>query len=225
MIQTVFLDIDNTLLDFNECANVSAGKAFRDLNLDYHDGVFPVFTEENDKLWLKIEKGTITREELHKLRWCNIFERLQMDADGILMEKLFLHYIEESPVLMSGALELLTYLFPKYTVCLASNASEKRQTKRLAQTPIPPLVHHIFLSETMGTPKPEKGFFDACFARLPEASPETSIIIGDSLSADIAGGINAGLKTCWFNPHHLPAPNDYTIDYIVHSLEEIQTIL
>ncbi len=225
MIQTIFLDIDNTLLDFNECARLSTIKALREMNLTYHDGIFTVFNEENDKLWLKIEDGTLSREELHKLRWCNIFERLQMDADGILMEKLFLHYIEESPVLMPGALELLTYLSPKYTVCLASNASEKRQTKRLSQTPIPPLVHHIFLSETMGAPKPEKGFFDACFARLPDASPETSIIIGDSLSADISGGTNAGLITCWFNPNRLAAPETYKIDYIVHSLAEICDII
>ena len=225
MIQTVFLDIDNTLLDFNECANVSAGKAFRDLNLDYHDGVFPVFTEENDKLWLKIEKGTITREELHRIRWQLIFDRLQIDADGTLMEKLFLRYIEESLVLMDGALDLLTYLSSKYTVCLASNAPEQQQLNRLARTPILPLVDHVFLSETLGAAKPEKAFWDACFANLADGTPESSIMIGDSLSADISGSIDYGMKTCWFNPNHLPAPESNKIDYIVHSLAEIQDIL
>ncbi len=225
MIQTVFLDIDNTLLDFNECAKVSTQKSFRDMKLDYHDGVFPVFIEENDKLWLKIEDGSLSREELHKIRWQLIFERLQMDADGILMEKFFLHYIEESPVLMSGALDLLTYLSPKYTVCLASNAPEKQQIKRLAHTPIPPLVDHIFLSETMGAAKPEKDFWDACFAHLAGASPESSIIIGDSLSADISGGTAYGLKTCWFNPAGLPLPDGVLIDYMVTSLSEIKKIL
>ncbi len=225
MIQTVFLDIDNTLLDFNECAKASSMKAFRDLNLTFHDEVFPVFIEENDKLWLKIEDGSLTREELHKIRWQLIFDRLQIDADGVLMEKLFLHHIKESPVLMSGALDLLTYLSPKYTVCLASNAPEQQQLKRLAHTPIPPLVDYIFLSETLGAAKPEKAFFDACFARLLGASPETSIIIGDSLTADISGGMAYGMKTCWFNPKHLPHPPEYNIDYVVHSLVEIQKIL
>ena len=225
MIQTVFLDIDNTLVDFNECAKVSAQKAFHDLNLAYHDGVFTTFIEENDKLWLKIEEGTITREELHRVRWQLIFNRLQMDADGTLMEKLFLKYIEESLVLMPGALELLSYLASKYTVCLASNAPEKQQMKRLANTPILPYVDHVFLSETLGAAKPEKGFFDACFRCLPNASAETSIMIGDSLSADIAGGVSYGMKTCWFNPHHLPLPTAYNIDYVVHSLAEIQDIL
>lgn len=225
MIKTVFLDIDNTLLDFNECANVSAQKAFRDLNLTYHEGVFPVFTEENDKLWLKIEDGTITREELHRVRWQLIFDRLQIDADGILMEKLFLDYIKESPVLMAGALELLTYLSPRYTVCLASNAPEQQQLKRLAHTPILPFTDHIFLSEALGAAKPEKAFWDACFAQLSDASPETSIIIGDSLTADIIGGAGYGLKTCWFNPNHLPLPTDCKIDYVVHTLAEIKNIL
>ncbi len=225
MIQTVFLDIDNTLLDFNECAKVSAQKAFRDMKLEYHDGVFPVFIEENDKLWLKIEDGTLSREELHRIRWQLIFDRLQIDADGISMEKLFLQYIEESLVLMDGALDLLTYLSSRYTVCLASNAPEQQQLKRLARTPIPPLVDHVFLSETLGAVKPEKAFWDACFAQLPGATPENSVIIGDSLSADIRGSISYGMKACWFNPNHLPAPEAYKIDYIVHSLSEIQNIL
>ncbi|MBQ2696423.1 MAG: YjjG family noncanonical pyrimidine nucleotidase [Clostridia bacterium] len=225
MIKTVFLDIDNTLFDFDECARLATVKAFREMGLPYQDDFFPVFMEENDKLWQEIEKGTLTREELHRVRFCRILKRLNIDADGIVMENLFLRYIEDPPVLIPGALELLAYLSPKYTLCLASNASEKRQKKRLAPSGILPFIDKIFLSESLGVPKPEKAFFDACFACLPGAGPETSIIIGDSLTADVLGGINSGMKTCWFNPKGLPLPETYSVDYTVASLKEIQKIL
>lgn len=225
MINTVFLDIDNTLLDFDECARQATIKSFRDLGLTYRDEYFPVFTEENDRLWQEIENGTLTREELHRIRWQCILDRVGVKANGIMVEERFLHYIEDPPAMIPGALDLLAYLAPKYTLCLASNASHKRQEKRLAPTGILPFIDEVFLSETIGIPKPEKGFFDACFARLTDASPETSVIIGDSLTADIAGGVACGMKTCWFNLKHLPIPADMPIDYIVHSLGEIKAFL
>ncbi len=225
MINTVFLDIDNTLLDFDECARQATIKSFHDMGLTYRDEYFPVFIEENDKLWVEIENGTLTRAELHRIRWQRILDRVGVEANGTMVEELFLRYIEDPPAMIPGALELLSYLSPKYTLCLASNASQRRQEKRLAGTGILPFVDEIFLSETMGVPKPEKGFFDACFARLSGASPESSIIIGDSLTADIAGGIAYGMKTCWFNLKHQPAPADMPIDYIVHSLDEIKAFL
>ncbi len=225
MIQTVFLDVDNTLLDFNENARLSMEKSFQDTGLTFRPEMFPTFISVNDRLWLEIEKGTLTRERLHEIRWEIVFSELSIDYDGKAFEKIFLHHIATSPKTIDGAMDLLRYLYPKYTVCLASNAPVEQQTKRLSHTDIPAFVHHTFISEDLGYAKPEKGFFDACFARLSDANAETSIIIGDSLSADIRGGVTSGIKTCWYNPEHKPAPADMKIDYIVHTLSEIKNIL
>ena len=225
MIKTVFLDVDNTLMDFSECARLAMIKGFAEAGLSYSEEMFPVFTTINNGLWEDIEKGKLTRDELHEIRWVRIFNALGISTDGKAFEKCFLNHLCEAPGLMPGALRLLEYLAPRYTLCLASNASQAQQMKRLAHSGILPFVQEVFLSESLGVPKPEKEFFDICFSRLPGAVPEESIIIGDSLTADMKAGITCGIKTCWFNPDMLPAPAEYKIDYVVHSLLEIKQIL
>ena len=224
MIKTVFLDIDNTLLDFNECANVSAQKAFRDLNLTYHEGVFPVFTEENDKLWLKIEDGTITREELHRVRWQLIFDRLQIDADGILMEKQFKHYINTVAITIDYANEILEYLSSKYKVYATSNATYEQQISRLKNADFDKYFSGYFISERVGFEKPSKEFFDGCFSSLPYSVDEVTMI-GDSPTADIKGGVKYGLDTIWFNHRGESLPDDIKPKFTVNHLKEIENIL
>ncbi len=225
MIQTVFLDIDNTLLDFNENARLAAMAAFSDAGLSFDDAIFPTFLEVNDLLWRQIETGELTRKKLHEIRWSMILEKWHIDYDGKVLEQLFLNHITDTAIPMEGAMDLLSYLYPKYTVCLASNASFKPQMGRLAHTEIPDFVHHIFLSETLGFAKPDPGFFDACLKKLPGAAAETSLFIGDSLSADIAGAAAFGMKTCWFNPKKEPAPKGLAIDFQVERLADIKNIV
>ena len=225
MIRTVFLDVDNTLMDFNECAHLAMQKTFCEAGLSFQEEMFPVFIETNDALWHEIEKGNLTRDELHQIRWVRVFERLGIAYDGVVFEKMFLRHLETTPALIPGALELLAYLSKKYTLCLASNASYKPQTKRLEHSGLLPFVHHVFISEVMGVSKPKKGFFDICFSQIPGATPEESMMIGDSLHADIGGAVAYGMKTCWFNFYNQPAPENLRVDYIVSSLDEIKEFL
>lgn len=79
----------------------------------------------------------------------------------------------------------------------------------------------IFISETIGCEKPAKEFFDYCFEGIDGFSKENAIIIGDSLTSDIRGGINSGIKTMWYNPHRLDNSTDIKPDFEVHSFEEV----
>ena len=88
-----------------------------------------------------------------------------------------------------------------------------------------PYFDHCFISEEMGCAKPERVFFDKVAEAIPDFDPRDALVIGDSLSSDILGGINAGLDTCWFNPKGKPAPDELEITYIVRSLKEIKSIL
>ncbi len=222
MIHSVFLDFDYTLFDFNVYVRLAAKSAFSEAGLVYDDTIFPIFLAVNDMLWQQIEKGELTREQLHQVRWKTILERAHIDYDGVALEQLFLQHITDTAIPMEGAMDLLAYLYPKYTLCLATNASVKPQMGRLRHTDIPKFIHHIFISETLGFAKPAPGFFDACFANLPGATPETSLFIGDSLTADISGAIAYGMKTCWFNPAKKTAPKEMQIDFKVAHLKEIQ---
>lgn len=225
MITNVLIDVDNTLLDFNKCAEEAIKICFSKWNIAYSDKVFPVFLEVNDSLWQKIETGEMDKKTLYQLRWKTIFEKLGIDINGPVFEQEFRNVFSDSKEAVDGAYEILDYLSKKYAVSVASNASYRQQIKRLTNADMMKYLTNIFNSEQIGYPKPEKKFFDACFERLGNIPKEEVIIIGDSLSADIDGGAAYGIKTLWFNYAEISVPKNVKSDFIVNSLEEIKNIL
>lgn len=225
MIKTVLLDVDNTLLDFNLCADESMHIVADKMGIVLPDNIFEVFHGINTVLWHDIEKGKLTRDELHKIRWNMVFDKVNIKADGIGFEKLFVSTLHESAVPVVGAKELLEYLHGKYQLCVASNAAEQQQLSRLKKADMLKYMEHLFVSEKIGAPKPSANFFDACISALGDVRLDEIMMIGDSLSADIIGAHDYGLKTCWYNHEKTDTPPDICADYIVNSLDEIKAIL
>lgn len=224
-IKAVFLDIDNTLLDFNKCSELAMQKAFAEHGLEYIEKVFPTFLNVNDGLWIKIEKGEYTREQLHKERWNIILSNLGYDYDGEKIEKSFLGNLYDCIVKIDGANEIVEYLSSKYYLCTASNAPNDQQYNRLKLAGFYPFIKKVFTSEAIGFAKPLPEFFDACFKQIPEISPEQTVIIGDSLTADIKGGKDYGMKTVWYNHLNAETPEHIYYDAKVDKLIEIKEIL
>lgn len=225
MITTVFLDIDNTLLDFGRCAADSIQKGFAEWQMPYDEAVLPVFRRINNSLWARIEDGTLTREELLQIRWQMVFDEMQIDCCGRDFEQVFIRYLTQSHEEVPGASELLRYLSQKYTLCAASNAPHRQQVIRLEKAGFLPYFTEIFTSERLGASKPNRAFFDACFAQLPGVSKDEVIMIGDSLSADIDAGKAYGLRTIWFNQDKEDTAAASQADFIVESLTVIKKIL
>ena len=225
MIKTVFVDIDNTLLDFDKCAKSSMFSGLQTAGLDYKEGLFETFKTVNDRLWIDIEKGVISTEYLLLHRWNLIFEKTGIAFDGVEFEKLFRKGLEESHECVEGAEELLKYLSGKYTVCAASNGPYEQQVKRLSDASLSYYISHMFISEEIGYKKPDKNFFSTCFSRLGDVTPAETVMIGDSLSADIVGGGNYGMKTCWFDHGKTGETMGVTPDCSVDNLAEIKKLL
>lgn len=221
MIKTVLIDVDDTLLDFKECSITAIKQSMLDFNFLYKDEYYDVFQRENNKLWQMIENKTLTIEELHQIRWKNIFNHINLDGDYIAFEEHFVNYLKESSIPVSGANSLLEYLHKRYQIYIVSNATNRQQYRRLEKANMTPFIDKIFTSIDLGYSKPSKEFFQLCLEGL---NKDEVIIIGDSLTADIRGGINVGIKTIWFNKYQEKIPN-IQIDYIVDSLEEIKNIL
>lgn len=225
MIKAVLLDIDDTLLDFARCAERSMAAGFQDFGLSYDPAMFAVFQRINNGLWAQIETGDITREELFAVRWNRIFEVLGIRSDGPAFEKRFLHHLEESAVPVDGAGKLVAYLAPRYMLCAASNGPHLQQVRRLEKAGMTPGITHVFTSQLLEAEKPSPAFFQRCFERLSGIAPEETMMIGDSLTADMAGAKAYGMQTCWYAPHapkEMPVPRP---DHIVTSLAEITAIL
>lgn len=222
-IKAVFVDIDNTLLDFNKSANESVRLAFNKFGLPFSDGVFPVFKLINDALWLDIEKGKLTKSQLHEVRFNKVLNALGIEFDGPTVEKEFLVNLKNCAIPVDGALDLVKYLSKKYILCTASNSFYEQQVKRLKTAGLYDYVHYMFISEKIGYEKPSRKFFDECFSRLSGISVRETVMVGDSLSADIKGGKDYGITTIWFNPEGKNIKGDY--DYVVKTLNQLKDYL
>lgn len=224
MKKYVFLDIDNTLLDFNKSSKISIIQGFEKFGLEYKEYMYDVFTKINDDLWGKIERKELKKEELYKIRWNMIFDTLGIELDGNVFEEYFIDSLNYIAVAVDGAYELLEYLHPRYTVCLTSNAPYHQQINRLKIADMLKYVYKVYTSERIGHSKPSRVFFDHCIADLNIEDRKDIVIIGDSYTADVQGGINSNIKTIWFDRENLKI-KDIKADYRVNALSEILKIL
>lgn len=223
MIKTVFIDIDDTLLDFKACAKWAIIEAFQSCSLEYHESYYDIFLEENDNLWQMVEQGCLGIEELHRRRWCCIFSRLNVDYDGHYFEQLFVNNLCRSYITVEGAEDILRYLSERYAVYAASNAIYQEQVERLTLAGLMPYLKGVFTSELAGVAKPDRKFFDYC-CEQSQSVVEECVMIGDSLSSDVLGAKQAGIKMIWFKQDSRNVPADFEGE-IVYSLAEIKNIL
>ena len=144
-------------------------------------------------------------------------------ADGAAER--YLAYLAKDFHFMEGAKELLHVLEKRYRLFLVSNGNLSVQEGRLTKAGIKRYFSGIFISEVLGAEKPDKRFFDLAFAQIAEFDPACTVIVGDSLSSDILGGINAGVRTVWFNPRNLVPNVDFRADYEIKNLKDLPILL
>lgn len=221
----LLLDLDNTILDFDMAEAAAMKKALHDSGIEATDDNLKLYSEINRHFWEQLEKGKMTREEILYGRFKAFFEEIGAKADHIAAQDTYEEYLCQGHYFVPGAEELLEALYKEHDLYIVSNGNAKVQDARLASSGISKYFKKIFISETMGCDKPSKAFFDLCFAQIPGFDPDRALIIGDSLTSDIRGGINAGIRTCWFNPKGLPARADIPADYMVTSLAEIPALV
>ena len=225
MKKILLIDLDNTLIDFNECARHSIMNAFEKLGFDYSPVVFDTFIEENVKIWKRLERGEITKPQLRANRWNIILARLGIEFDGTILEEMFENGVAQGAYAVTGAYDLLDYLKDKYEMYIVSNGFRFVQESRLKIGDFNKYFNNIFVSEDIGIPKPAKEFFDYCFKSLDNPDKNDVILIGDSLSADIKGGNDYGIDTIWFNKNGEENLSAITPTYTVNKLSEIKNIL
>lgn len=221
-MQAVFIDIDNTLLDFDEYVRQTMRNGFAKYGLKpYEPYMYGVFTEVNNGLWHRIEQGTLTFAGLEKIRWNMVFERVGIEFDGDVFEKYFRRELFDSAIPVPGAYALLEGLHGRAVLCAASNGPYEQQLHRLEIAGMRRYFDFVFISERFGVSKPSPDFFDAAFRELNQGRaepilPGDTVMLGDSLTSDIAGGRQYGMKTCFYR-RDPAAPSD-AADWVVDDL-------
>lgn len=225
MIKTVFFDIDDTLLDFQKAEALAIKQTLTDLGVEPTEDIIRLYSQINISQWKLLEKGELSRAEILVRRFELLYAHLGLSISSEKTQGIYEEYLSRGAYYIEGAEELLRELREEYELYVVSNGTSYVQNRRIALSGIAEYFKEIFISEYVGFDKPSKKFFDACFAKIPELEKNKSVIVGDSLTSDIQGGINAGLKTCWYNPRKTPQDPKIRADYEIQKLSELPELL
>lgn len=225
MITTLLFDLDDTLLDFQLSEKLSVKAALEQFGLPAGDAVAQRYSELNMAHWKMLERGEITLMQVKLRRFEVLFAELGVTADPEEVMPVYEKLLSAAHYTMSGAEELLRELYGKYDLYVLSNGTGHVQRRRLRESGIEPYLKGFFISGEIGVNKPDKGFFDYCFARMDGVKRENCLMIGDSLTSDMKGGRNAGIETVWFNPRGLKNESDVSPDHEIRRLSELPALL
>lgn len=225
MFKTILFDLDDTIFDFKKSEHSALTKTLIKLNVEPTEYIINQYSKYNISQWKRLELGEISREEVKVNRYKLLFDELGLNISPKLATSIYEKNLAVGHYFIDGAVDMLENLHQIYDLYLVSNGTKKVQDGRLASAHISHYFKDIFISEAVGFEKPNKKFFNYCFERIPNFNKAEAIIIGDSLSSDIKGGINAGIKTMWFNLHNQQNNTELHPDYEIHSLHEAVKIL
>ncbi len=215
----IFIDLDDTILDFLKAEEVALSKTLQDFNIAPTKETVALYSSINDSLWKKLETNEMTREQILVTRFKMLFEQLGVKKDYSLANDKYKENLSKGHWFIDGAEDLLKNLYQKHRLYIVSNGTTSVQWGRIKSANIEKYFDGIFLSQDIGYNKPSVKFFEKCFEQIKDFDKNNAIILGDSVSSDIKGGINAGIKTCLFDPKN-KFSGDIKPDYIIHKLSE-----
>ncbi|MGX8833522.1 YjjG family noncanonical pyrimidine nucleotidase [Amedibacillus sp. YH-ame6] len=222
---TILFDADGTLLDFDAAEYHALIHTFEAYGYPYNESIRNRYLEINKELWNAYEAGEISRKEVIYSRFGKLFQEVGIQDDGIQFEDDYQNRLAHGHEMMEYAMEVVQALYQEYDLYIASNGVSATQYQRLDESGLRPYFKDVFVSEEIGYQKPDLAYFDTCFRRIGEVDKHNVLIIGDSLSSDIQGGINAGIDTCWYHPRQDVKEIILNSTYEITDLRELYKIL
>jgi 2-haloacid dehalogenase len=223
--QTLLFDADNTLFDFTAGERIALETAFLQHGYPLTEEIREIYERINVGLWKNYEQGLMDRKTVIYSRFGLLFKEIGILDDGIRFEDVYQDLLGQQHIFVPHAQEVVEDLYSRYDLYIVTNGVTSTQMRRLNDSGLDRYMKGIFVSEATGYQKPMKEYFDYCFERIPGFQADKSLIIGDSLTSDMKGGNNAGIKTCWYNPFQLMNETDIKIDYEIQSLKELYELL
>jgi len=221
----LLFDVDGTLFDYAMAESYALRTTWQQAGLAFSEEYLAIYRRINARIWLEFEKGLISAASLRADRFELLFDAIGVEVDARDFSAAYLKNLGEAADLIEGAEETIRCLHGKAGLMLVTNGLRDVQRSRLAKSAIGVYFADVVISEEVGSAKPDGGIFDAAFERMGLPRKEDVLIIGDSLSADIRGGNDYGIDTCWFNPARRPLDSEARVDYEITRLQDLLTIL
>ena len=222
----LLFDLDHTLLDFDAAEDVALTQLLKEEGVSDIQAYKDYYVPMNKSLWKDLELKKITKQELVNTRFSRLFAHFGIEKDGVYLAERYQFFLAQQGQVFSGAMELLDSLIDRgYELNAATNGITKIQTGRMAQSGLAPYFNQVFISEQLQTQKPDTLFYEKIGQQIAGFSKQNTLMIGDSLTADIQGGNNAGIDTVWYNPHHLENKTQAQPTYEVVSYQALLELL
>lgn len=224
---TILFDADGTLLDFHRCEREAVAEAFAAMGVTVNGEMLDEYSKINDSLWKMLERGEIEKDRLIYHRFELFYEKYGIKADARLTSDKYKMTLSQKAYLIDGAEALCRSLCGKAKMYIVTNGIRSNQESRLALCGLLGYFDGVFISELTGYEKPQVEFFEHVARNVPDFDRTRTVIVGDSLSSDIQGGINFSIDTCWYNPCGRPAPDSFTgkITHTVKNFDEMYIAL
>ena len=223
-MEFLILDLDDTILDFKKAEYIAIGKTIGEFGVEPTEEVRSRYHVTNKWHWVQLEQGKLTRAEVLENRFKVLFSEFGVDVDAEKVARTYEKNLSQGHWFLPGAEETVEYLSKHYRLFLASNGTASVQKGRMTSANLYRFFETVFVSQEIGHTKPSKAYFDACFAAIPGFDPAKAMMVGDSLSSDIQGGITAGINTVWVNPGHKES-GSIKPDYEIEALHQLPALL
>lgn len=231
MIRVILWDIDNTLLSFNKAEIAALSKDFAEFGLgEFTEELLKEYEVINKRRWQALERGEMTKPEVTVGRFVEFFGIHGWDMSiAQAFDRRYQELLGEYVYFNDDAYEIVKDLKGKVLQCATTNGTKLAQTGKLKNSGLGELFDLVFISEDVGAEKPAKEFFDKVLAdievKIGEFQLDEVLLVGDSLTSDIKGANNAGVKACWYNPAGVDCDKEVQIDYEIKDLHEVYEIL
>ncbi len=223
--QFVFIDADDTLFDYKVAERIALSKALLQYGIVMDNQILADYSHINKQLWLDYEENKISQDDLRIERFKRLFQKMKSIINAYDFSKAYLNELTESSQVFPDSENVCSYLHNKYKLAIITNGISIVQRTRLQRSSIKQYIDYLIISEEAKCNKPNIGIFDYAETITNYRDKDKMIIIGDSLSSDILGGINYGIDTCWLNQNNINNIQEIKPNYTISSLIDIKKIL
>ncbi|MBP3448561.1 MAG: YjjG family noncanonical pyrimidine nucleotidase [Clostridia bacterium] len=222
----LLFDVDRTLLDFKKSEQIALKKSLEDFSFSYSEQIRARYEAINQYYWEEFEKGKIEKSKFLSARFDDLFREFGFSGDSVAFDRYYRNELSKIAELIDGADKLLIRLKQKgFQIYYVTNGTREVQWPRLRKSGLESLADGIFISEEIGFQKPEKAYFEIVFSKISDFNKEEAVIIGDSLTSDIQGGLNMGIDTVWYNPTGEENTLGIPVTYEISDLRELESLL
>lgn len=224
--EIIIFDADETLFDFKKSERHAFKNTMLEFNIEYDENYhLKVYSDINAAIWKEFENGLITQKELKVERFKRLSHKLNIQFNDFEFSKSYVKHLSYASFLYDDSIDLIESLYKDFKLFIVTNGLKDVQNNRIRKSIIAKYFEDILISEEVVVSKPDAKIFELALNSINHINKSKILMVGDSLTSDVQGGINFGIDTCWYNPNKIENNTEIKPTYEISSLNELKNLL